>query len=358
MSENLQKLIGVAVMAALVVVGVAVSSGDDTDYTRNVSFRDNPERLEGGDRLEDPDCCDQNAYEILKLQNELKSLETEVELNKTEAKKTSRYLQGIIAELKEESCSLKVLRVKQQGSGHMCAYLEHANLRTVVDGVGVAWLHKDEGSLACQLLEFGMDYAGSVIEDEFLGGLNAFPDQNFCSEESLEQPASTGDWQYLKLFTDKYVDFTLECPTFVSLIPPSSGKYFPWTRPGLSVRHYASSPHLIEVAPTDSWGQSGGMPMTFDYGEQYDSPKVLSPGYGAKFVQWDKSTSNWWDHYETGSITLRITDVVTDEVHYLTVTGTVNYVMHAETANALKEGTAKARCEGDLTIWRTYDEGA
>ena len=31
MSENLRKLVGVAVMAVLVVVGVAVSSGDDTD---------------------------------------------------------------------------------------------------------------------------------------------------------------------------------------------------------------------------------------------------------------------------------------------------------------------------------------
>ncbi len=38
MSENLQKLIGVVVMAVLVVVGVVVSSGDDTDFTRNTAF--------------------------------------------------------------------------------------------------------------------------------------------------------------------------------------------------------------------------------------------------------------------------------------------------------------------------------
>lgn len=38
MSENLRKLVGVAIMAALVVVGVAVSSGDDTDFTRNTAF--------------------------------------------------------------------------------------------------------------------------------------------------------------------------------------------------------------------------------------------------------------------------------------------------------------------------------
>ena len=35
MSENLQKLVGVVVMAVLVVVGVVVSSGDDSDFTRN-----------------------------------------------------------------------------------------------------------------------------------------------------------------------------------------------------------------------------------------------------------------------------------------------------------------------------------
>jgi hypothetical protein len=38
MTENVRKLIGVAAMAALVVVGVAVSSGDDTNFTRNGVF--------------------------------------------------------------------------------------------------------------------------------------------------------------------------------------------------------------------------------------------------------------------------------------------------------------------------------
>lgn|GEM_PF-5361865 len=42
MSENLQKLIGVAVMAVLIVVGVVVSSGDDMDYTRNLTVGVNP----------------------------------------------------------------------------------------------------------------------------------------------------------------------------------------------------------------------------------------------------------------------------------------------------------------------------
>ena len=47
MSENLQKLIGVAAMAALVVVGVVVSSSDDTDFTRNTAF------AKGGDETLD-----------------------------------------------------------------------------------------------------------------------------------------------------------------------------------------------------------------------------------------------------------------------------------------------------------------
>ena len=47
MSENLQKLIGVVVMAVLVVVGVVVSSSDDTDFTRNTAF------AKGGDETLD-----------------------------------------------------------------------------------------------------------------------------------------------------------------------------------------------------------------------------------------------------------------------------------------------------------------
>jgi hypothetical protein len=46
-SENLQKLVGVVVMAVLVVVGVAVSSGDDTEYTRNLALPGASPLLEG-----------------------------------------------------------------------------------------------------------------------------------------------------------------------------------------------------------------------------------------------------------------------------------------------------------------------
>jgi hypothetical protein len=77
-SENLQKLIGVVVMAVLVVVGVAVSSGDDTDFSRNRSFSSAAETFAGADRLEDPDCCDQNAYEIQLLNERIEELESEL----------------------------------------------------------------------------------------------------------------------------------------------------------------------------------------------------------------------------------------------------------------------------------------
>ena len=75
MSENLRKLIGLAVMAAIVVIGLVVRGGDDTDFTRNRSFRDNPATFAGADRLQEADCCDENAYKISKLENEVGHLQ-------------------------------------------------------------------------------------------------------------------------------------------------------------------------------------------------------------------------------------------------------------------------------------------
>jgi hypothetical protein len=81
-SENVQKLVGVVVMAVLVVVGVVVSSGDDTDFSRNRSFRDNPATFAGADRVKEADCCDQNAYEISLLQAKYEDLQNEIALLK------------------------------------------------------------------------------------------------------------------------------------------------------------------------------------------------------------------------------------------------------------------------------------
>ena len=46
-SENLRKLIGVTVMAAIVVVGVVVTNDDDIDFTRNMALLEASPLLEG-----------------------------------------------------------------------------------------------------------------------------------------------------------------------------------------------------------------------------------------------------------------------------------------------------------------------
>ena len=153
MSENLRKLIGVAVMAAIVVVGVVVTNDDDSDFTRNRALRRGAEststsssdsvatalgsrtesgevrnqsdatslrsessgtletatRLEGGNELATADCCDQNAYEILKLQNQLAGLKTEIK----DLEGDTQFLRKTLYEVKAESCSSNVLGVKQ-----------------------------------------------------------------------------------------------------------------------------------------------------------------------------------------------------------------------------------------------------
>jgi len=83
-SENLWKLIGVAVMAAIVVIGVVVTSGDDTDFTRNRAFRDNPATFAGADRVQEADCCDQNAYEIEVLKKNYVLLQNQFAMLKQE----------------------------------------------------------------------------------------------------------------------------------------------------------------------------------------------------------------------------------------------------------------------------------
>ena len=47
MSENLRKLIGVAVMTAIVVVGIVVTNDDDVDFTRNMALPEASPLLEG-----------------------------------------------------------------------------------------------------------------------------------------------------------------------------------------------------------------------------------------------------------------------------------------------------------------------
>jgi len=120
LSENVRKLIGVAVMAAIVVVGVVATNDDDTDFTRNRALTDRdvatssaaPDRsseaddrstyvidyddedssgneservtfaLELNDEAESgggaSECCDLNAFEIQLLKERIEELESEL----------------------------------------------------------------------------------------------------------------------------------------------------------------------------------------------------------------------------------------------------------------------------------------
>ena len=49
MSDNLQKLVGLAAMAVLVVLGVVLTNNDDTDFSRNRSFRETAGTFAGED---------------------------------------------------------------------------------------------------------------------------------------------------------------------------------------------------------------------------------------------------------------------------------------------------------------------
>ena len=87
MSENLRKLIGVAVMAAIVVVGVVATSGDDSDFdrTRNATFvklgdikggvKDDGAASKGGD------CCDETLYRLGQIEDRLSRIELALEAN-------------------------------------------------------------------------------------------------------------------------------------------------------------------------------------------------------------------------------------------------------------------------------------
>ena len=85
MSENLRKLIGVAVMAAIVVVGVVATNGDDSDFdrTRNAAFvklgdikgevKDDGAASKGGD------CCDETLYRLGQIEDRLSQIETSLQ---------------------------------------------------------------------------------------------------------------------------------------------------------------------------------------------------------------------------------------------------------------------------------------
>jgi hypothetical protein len=86
-SENLQKFIGIAVMAVIVVVGVVVTNNDDSDFTttRNAAFvklgdikgevKDDGAASKGGD------CCDETLYRLGQIEDRLSRIELALEAN-------------------------------------------------------------------------------------------------------------------------------------------------------------------------------------------------------------------------------------------------------------------------------------
>ena len=71
MSDNLQKLVGLVAMTVLVVLGVVLTNDDDTDYSRNRSFRETAGTFAGADRVEERDCCDQTLVALKQIQDQL-----------------------------------------------------------------------------------------------------------------------------------------------------------------------------------------------------------------------------------------------------------------------------------------------
>ena len=79
MSENLRKLIGVAVMAAIVVVGVVATSGDDSDFTRNAAFAKGGVMAKEAPPAKGGDCCDETLYRLGQIEDRLSRIELALE---------------------------------------------------------------------------------------------------------------------------------------------------------------------------------------------------------------------------------------------------------------------------------------
>ena len=83
MSENVRKLIGVAVMTAIVVVGVVATSGDDSDSsrTRNAAFAKGGVMTKEAPPVKGGDCCDETLYRLGQIEDRLSRIELALEAN-------------------------------------------------------------------------------------------------------------------------------------------------------------------------------------------------------------------------------------------------------------------------------------
>jgi len=82
-SENVRKLIGVAVMTAIVVVGVVATSGDDSDSsrTRNAAFAKGGVMTKEAPPVKGGDCCDETLYRLGQIEDRLSRIELALEAN-------------------------------------------------------------------------------------------------------------------------------------------------------------------------------------------------------------------------------------------------------------------------------------
>jgi uncharacterized protein YjbI with pentapeptide repeats len=157
MTENVRKLVGVAAMAVLVVVGIAVSSGDDTDFTRNTSFRGATSPSASADKA--ADCCDETLALLESMQDQLQTLldaESEpayVQLLEDQCSYTSPYQSMGLTSIKVWDCS-----------GAQFAYADFRGAQLV--GVDFSGANLDRANFA------GANLTGSTITNASLNGAN------------------------------------------------------------------------------------------------------------------------------------------------------------------------------------------
>ena len=81
MSENLRKLVGVAVMAAIVVVGVVATNGGDSDFdrTKNAAFAKGGVMAKEAPPAKGGDCCDETLYRLGQIEDRLSRIESSLQ---------------------------------------------------------------------------------------------------------------------------------------------------------------------------------------------------------------------------------------------------------------------------------------
>ena len=404
MSENLQKFIGIAVMAVIVVLGVVATNNDDSDFTRNRAMRrvventnalgsanesgearnqsdaeslrsesaetvETATRLEGGNELATADCCDQNAYEILKLQNQYADIEKQLgKISKTLSKTEDSLVDAeeIIEKLQDGSCSSLALEVGDGTQGlqaSQCAYIAHAEMVVPMGNVGAVWVKKSSGSNTCKvgegLVNYGLGAAsGSVGLD--LGSVD------LCSSTWTDIPNIIGPSKS-KFVQDKYLRFALSCPSVANFVPRDHELYVPWEDPKINMiklKNLSAEYWIAPQAGSAYFSKVNDLSGTWQLGLDVSDPdakKLWKGGTQQELVGWtfdaeamDIYGKSEADSFATRGITIIINDLDTGERHYAYVTASVGYRIFDGDLKDLKEGTAKGRCDGDLTMVRSY----